>query len=141
MVVITCIVREVMAGSGVQPSRRFPGLSVNVELRQRLAAPLPITIEPRYWLFAAHPVEDVIGENFRDRVWITIGEHSNTDATIGQHRHQRTPADMAACVPHNALAAIPVRAKAEAIMHITVFGEFGRRDMHARCLKFPYQTR
>src|SRR6516165_2359292 len=96
MVVITCIVREVMAGSGVQPSRRFPGLSVNVELRQRLAAPLPITIEPRYWLFAAHPVEDVIGENFRDRVWITIGEHSNTDATIGQHRHQRTPADMAA---------------------------------------------
>src|SRR5262252_4211889 len=33
-------------------------------------------------------------------------EHGNTDATIGQHRHQRTPAEPAACVPHNALAAI-----------------------------------
>src|SRR6516162_3829526 len=141
MVVITGIVGKVMAGPGVWPPRHFPGLSVNFELRHEFAALLTTTIEPGYRLLAGHPVEDIIGENFRDRVWITIGEHSNTDATIGQHRHQRTPADMSACVPHNALAAIPVRAKAEAIMHITVFGEFGCRDMHARCLKFLYQTR
>jgi hypothetical protein len=96
MVVIAGIVREVMARACVWPPRGFPGLSVNLDLRQRLAAPLTKTIEPGYRLFAAHPVEDVIGENFRNRVWITIGEHSNTDTTIGQHRHQRTPADPAA---------------------------------------------
>jgi hypothetical protein len=28
-----------------------------------------------------------------------------SDATIGQHHHQRTPADPAASVPHNALSA------------------------------------
>src|SRR5438093_4633829 len=112
MLVITGIVRKVMAGPGVWPPRRFPGLSVDVELRHEFAAPLTITIEPGYWLFAAHPVEDMIGENFRNRALITISENSNTDATIGQHRHQRTPADPAASVPHNALAAIAVRAEA-----------------------------
>src|SRR5438105_15825329 len=38
MVVITGIVREVMARSGVQPPRCFAGLPVNVDLR--LASPL-----------------------------------------------------------------------------------------------------
>ena len=141
MVVITGIVREIMARPGVLPSRRFPGLSVNVELRHEFAAPLTKTIEPGYWLFAAHPVEDVIGENFRNRACITISEHSNTDATIGQHRHPRTPADPAASVEHNALAAIAVQAEAEATMHITVLGECGCRFMHARCLKLLYHGR
>src|SRR5712691_6826981 len=135
MLVVTSIVREIMARPGVWPPRRFPGLSVNVELRHELAAPLTKTIEPGYWLFAAHPVEDIIGENFRNHALITISEHGNTDATIGQHRHQRTPAAPAASVPHNALAAIAVRAEAEAIMHIAVLGKFGCPDMHARCLK------
>src|SRR6516225_765768 len=103
MVVITGIVGKVMAGPGVWPPRRFAGLSVNFELRHEFAALLTTTIEPRDWLFAAHPVEDVIGENFRNRASITIGEHAYTDATIGQHRHQRTPAEPAACVAHNAL--------------------------------------
>src|SRR6516165_11230897 len=141
MVVITGIVGKVMAGPGVWPPRRFAGLSVNLELRHEFAALLTTTIEPGYWLFAAHSVEDVIGENFRDRVWITISEHGNTDATIGQHRHQCTPADPAACVPRNALTAIAVRAEAEATMHITVLGEFGCADMHAWCLKLLYQGR
>ena len=141
MVVITGIIREVTARPGVWAARGFPRLPVDVELRQEFTAPLTKTGELGYRLFAAHPVEDMIGENFRNRVWITIGKHRNTDATIGQHRHQRTPADMAACVPNNALSAIAVRAEAEAVMGITVFGEFGCADMHARCLKLLYQTR
>jgi hypothetical protein len=43
MVAITGIVREVMARPGVWPPRRFPGLSVNVELRHSFAAPLTKT--------------------------------------------------------------------------------------------------
>src|SRR5882757_9367910 len=134
MVVITGIVRKVMARPGVRPPRRLPGLSVDVELRHELAAPLTKTIEPRYRILAARPVEDIIGENVRNRALSTIGENSNTDATIGQHRHQRAPAAPAAAVPHDAFYAIAVHAEAEAIMHITVLGEFGYRDMHARCL-------
>jgi SAM-dependent methyltransferase len=41
----------------------------------------------------------------------------------------------------NYLSAIAVRAEAEAMMRITVFGEVGCRDMHARCLKSLYQGR
>src|SRR5262249_15626484 len=108
--------------------------------RHEFAAPLAIAIE-RCWLFAAYPVEDMIGDNFRNYAWIAISEHANTDATIGQHRHQRTPADPTPSVPHNALSAIPVRAEPEAIMLITVLGEFGCRDMHAWCLKLLYQGR
>jgi hypothetical protein len=141
MVVITGIVGEVMARPRVWPPRRFPRLSVNVELRHEFAAPLTKAIEPGYWLFAAHSVEDIIGENFRNHALTTISEHSNTDATIGQHLHQCTPAAPAASVPHNALSAIAVRAEAEAIVRITVLGEFGCCDMHARCLKFLYQGR
>src|SRR5262245_54962705 len=141
MVVITGIFRKVMARPGVCPPRRFPGRSVNVELRHEFAAPLTEAIEPGYWLFAARPVEDIVGENFRSHALTTISENRNTDATIGQHRHQRTPADPATAVPHNALAAIAVRAEAEAIMHIAVLGEFGCADMHARCLKLLYQGR
>src|SRR5216684_2180889 len=141
MLVITGIVRKVMARPGVWLPRRFAGLSVNVELRHEFAAPLTKTIEPGYWLFAARPVEDIVCQNFRNRALTTIGEHCNTDATIGQHRHQRTPAAPAASVPHNAFSAIPVRAEAEAIMHITALGECGCRDMHARCLKLLYQGR
>src|SRR5262245_23637557 len=92
MVVITGIVGEVTAGPGVQPPLCLPGLPVNLELRHEFAAPLPQTIEPGYWLFATHPVEDIIGENFRSHVLGTIGENSNADATIGQHLHQRAPA-------------------------------------------------
>jgi hypothetical protein len=55
MLVITGIVREVMAGPGVQPPCRFPGLSVNLELRQGFAAPLTKTIEPGYRLLAGSP--------------------------------------------------------------------------------------
>jgi hypothetical protein len=40
MLVIAAIVREVMARPGVWPPRRFPGLSVNLELRQDFAAQL-----------------------------------------------------------------------------------------------------
>src|SRR5262249_43225634 len=141
MVVITGMVREVMAGPGVWPSRRFPGRSVNVELRHESAAPLTQTIEPGYRLFAARPVEDIIGENFRSHALRTISENSNTDATIGQHLHQRAPAAPAASVPHNALAAIAVQAEAEAIMRIAVLGKFGCADMHARCLKLLDQGR
>src|SRR5215211_255106 len=132
MVVFTGMVGKVMVMRGVWPARPFPGLSVNVELRHEFAAPLAMTIEPGYWLLAARPVEDIIGKSFRNRAWITIREHSNTDATIRQHRHQRSPADPAASVPQNALSAIAVRAETEAIMQITVLGEFGCRDMHAR---------
>jgi hypothetical protein len=64
MAVVTGIVREVMAGPCVWPPRRLSGLSVNVELRHEFAAPLTKTIEPGYWLLAANPVEDVVGENF-----------------------------------------------------------------------------
>src|SRR5215475_6949878 len=135
MIVIAGIVRKVMAGPGVWPPRRFPGLPIDVELRNEFAPPLTKTIEPGYRLFAAHPVEDIIGENFRNHARITISEHSNTDPTVGQHRHQRTPADPAASVPYNALSTIPVRAEAEAIMSITVLSEFGCRDMHAGRLK------
>src|SRR5260370_41891458 len=135
------MVREVMARRGVEPARRFPGLWVNVELRQRVAPPLTKTIEPGYWLLAAPSVEDIIGEHFRNRAWITIGEHSNTDAMVGQHRHPRTPADPAASVEHNALAAIAVQAEAEPAMHITVLCECGCRFMHARCLKTLYHGR
>jgi hypothetical protein len=71
MLVITSIVREVMARPRVRPPRRFPGLSVNVELRHEFAAPLTKAIEPGDGLFAAHPVEDISGENFRNRAWIT----------------------------------------------------------------------
>src|SRR4029077_12614382 len=71
MVVITGIVREVMARPGLWPPRHFPGRSVDVELRQQFAAPPTKTIEPGYWLFAAHPVENIIGEHFRNPVWIT----------------------------------------------------------------------
>lgn len=141
IVVIAGIVRDVVARTGVWPPRRLPGLPVNLDLRQRFAAQFTIAIKRGYWLFAAHPVEDIIGEHFRNRVWIMISEHSNTEAMIGQHRHQRTPADPAACVRHNALSAIPVRAEAETIMHITVLGEFGCADMHARCMKLLYQGR
>jgi hypothetical protein len=56
MVVIASIVREVTARPGVQPTRRFPGLSVSFELRHEFTAPLPKTIESGYRLFAAHPV-------------------------------------------------------------------------------------
>src|SRR5271167_1332345 len=90
MLVITGVVREVMARPCVWPPRRFPGLSANVELRHEFATPLTKTIEPGYRLFAAHSVEDKVGENFRSHV--TISEHSNTDATIGRHRHQRSRA-------------------------------------------------
>src|SRR5215471_9411507 len=141
VVVITGIVREVMARPGICPPRRLPGLAVNVELRHEFAALLTTTIEPGYRLLAAHSVEDIIGENFRNRAWIAISEHSNTDATIGQHRHARTPADPAASVEHNALSAIAVQAEAEPAMHITVLVECGCRFMHARCLKFLYQAR
>src|SRR5262249_31721305 len=82
-----------MARPRVQPPRYFPRLSVNVDLRHEFAAPLTMTIEPGDWLFAAHPVEDIIGEHFRNRAWITISENADTDATIWQHRHQRAPAD------------------------------------------------
>ena len=67
MVVVAGIVREVMAWPGVRPPQRFARLPVNVELRHDLAAPLTIAIEPGHRLFAAHPVEDKIGENFRHR--------------------------------------------------------------------------
>jgi hypothetical protein len=73
MLVITGIVREVMTRLGVWPLRRLPGLSVKVELRHEFAALLSKTVEPGYWLFVAHPVEDIIGENFRNRALITIG--------------------------------------------------------------------
>src|SRR5690242_12408569 len=99
MVVIAGIVREVMAGPRVQPPRLFPGLPVSVELRHEFAAPFTKTIEPGYWLFAARAVEDMVGEDFRNHALITIREHGDTDATIGQHRHQRTPPDPAASVP------------------------------------------
>src|SRR6266567_1444444 len=98
-------------------------------------------IEPGYWLVTAYSVEDIIGENFRSHALTAISEDSNTDATIRQHLHQRTPAAPAASVPHNALAAIAVRAEAEAIMRIAVLGELGCRDMHARYLKLLYRRR
>src|SRR5262245_51672235 len=141
MLVITGIVAVVMARPGVQPPRRFPGFSINVELRHEFAAPLTKAIKPRYRLFAAGPVEDISGENFRSHALDTIGENSNTDAAIGQHLHQRTPAAPAAAVPHNTLAAIAVQAEAEAIMRITVLGKFRCADMHVRGLKFSYQGR
>src|SRR5436853_362613 len=74
MVVIARIVPKVMAGPGIWAPRRFPGLPVDVELRDEFAAPLTMTIEPRYRLFATHPVEDIVGENFRNRAWTAIGE-------------------------------------------------------------------
>jgi hypothetical protein len=43
---------------------------------------LTMTIEPGYWFFAANPVEDMIGENFRNRAWITIGEHASAGASM-----------------------------------------------------------
>src|SRR5262245_45092008 len=85
MVVVTGIVRKVMARPGVGPPRRFPGRSVDVELRHEFAAPLTKTIEPGYWLFAARPVEHIVGENFRSHALSTIGENTNTDAAIRQH--------------------------------------------------------
>src|SRR5262245_3319923 len=141
MVVVTGIVGEFMARPGVQAPCRFPGLSISVELRHEFAAPLTKTIKPGYWLFAAGPVEDIVGENLRSHALSTIGENSNTDAAIGQHLHQRTPAAPAAAVPHNTLAAIAVQAEAEAIMRITVLGKFRCADMHVRGLKFSYQGR
>src|SRR5207249_1499766 len=72
MLVIAGIVRKVMAGPG-EPPRRFPGLSVNLDLCHEFAAPLTKTIEPGYWLFAARPVEHVIGDNFRSHALRTIG--------------------------------------------------------------------
>jgi hypothetical protein len=74
-------------------------------LRHEFAAPVTKTVEPKYWLFAARPVEDLIGENFRNHALIAISENSNTDDTIGQHLHQRTPAAPATPVPDNALSA------------------------------------
>src|SRR5690242_6305513 len=91
MVVITGIVRKVMARPCVRPPRRAPGLPVNLDLRQGFAALFTIAIEPGHWLFATYPVEDIVGENIRNRALAAIGEYGNTDATIGQHRHQRTP--------------------------------------------------
>src|SRR5215831_6935088 len=135
MLVIAGIVGEVVARPCVQSPRRFPGLTVNVELRHEFASPLTKTVKPGYRLFAAHPIKDIIGEHFRNRAWITISENADTDAAIGQYRHPRTPADPAASVEHNALAPIAVQAEAEPAMHITVLGECGRRFMHARCLK------
>jgi hypothetical protein len=48
-------------------------------------------------------VEDIIGKNFRNHALIAIRENSDTDATIGQQLHQRTPAVPGPSVPHNAL--------------------------------------
>src|SRR5580704_13116413 len=72
MIVIAGKVGKLMARPGVWPPRRFAGLSVNVDLRHGFAAKHTITIEPGYRLLAAHSVEDVIGENLRNRAWITI---------------------------------------------------------------------
>jgi hypothetical protein len=82
-IVIAGIVRKVMAGPGVWPARRLPGLAINVELRDEFAPPLTKTIEPAYQLFAAYPVEDIIGENFRNHAWIAISENSNTAPRSG----------------------------------------------------------
>ena len=60
-----------------------------------------------YRLFAAYSVKDIAGENFRSHALLV--KHSNTDATIGQHRHQRKRAGEIPAVPHNALSAIAVR--------------------------------
>jgi hypothetical protein len=65
------------------PARRLPGLPINVELRDEFAPPLTKTIEPAYQLFAAYPVEDIIGENFRNHAWIAISENSNTAPRSG----------------------------------------------------------
>ena len=60
-----------------------------------------------YRLFAAYSVKDIVGENFRSHALLV--NTANTDATIGQHRHQRKRAGEIPAVPHNALSAIAVR--------------------------------
>ena len=60
-----------------------------------------------YRLFAAYSVKDIAGENFRSHALLV--KHSNTDATIGQHRHQRKRAGEIPAVPHGALSATAVR--------------------------------
>ena len=77
----------------------------------------------------------------KERNHANVGEHRNAHAAIGQQHHERACAGKAASVPRHALSAIPVRAEAEAIMHIAVLGEFRSPDMHTRFLKLLYQTR
>src|SRR4029453_19209447 len=120
------------AWSRIRPSQRLARLPVGVELRHGLAAPLTMAIEPGHRLFAAHPVDDIVGKNIRHRAGITIGEYGDPDAPVGQHGHQRAPADPTAAMAHDALAAIAEHAEAEAVMHLAHLGEFGGPDMHAR---------
>ena len=75
MVVITGIVREIMARPGVLPSRRFPGLSVNVELRHEFAAPLTKTIEPGSRRPAGSPVSISFFRKGRGRAEPRAGPH------------------------------------------------------------------
>jgi len=86
------------------------GLPVNVGLHQGFAAELTITIG-QGMLFAATPASKHNWREFPNRVGSRLVK-THTDATIGQHRHPRTPADPAASVEHNALAAIAVQAEA-----------------------------
>jgi hypothetical protein len=48
MIVVTGMVREIIAGPGVWPPHRFPGLSVDLDLGQGFAAPFTKTTEPGY---------------------------------------------------------------------------------------------
>jgi hypothetical protein len=141
MLIIAGIVGDVMAGPRVRPPRRLPRLPIDVELLEEFAATLAMTVEPGDRLPAARPVEDVMGENFRNGARVAICEHTDADAAIGQHRHQRIPAEPAAAVADNALSAIAVRAEAETIMRIPDLGEFGCPDVYTRRLKLLYQGR
>src|SRR5436190_18695348 len=81
VLVDTRIVHKVAARPGVWSRRRLRRPPVGVKLRDEFAPPLAKTIEPGYWLLAAHAVEDIVREGMRSkyRNHRIIGEHRNTD--------------------------------------------------------------
>ena len=80
-------------------------------------------------------IEDRIGDDVGDGTAGPIGEHRDADATLGQKGHQRSPADPAARMADDPLAAIVVDRQAEPVVALADFGELRLTSVDVRLIE------
>src|SRR5471030_2030733 len=80
-------------------------------------------------------VEDCVPYDFGNRSAVAVDEHRDAEAPLGHKRHHRAPADPAAGMADDPLAAIVMGREAKPVMALADFGELRLSGVNARLVE------